>query len=376
VGGFDLRYRAAGDDVDLCWRIQDRGWTIGFSPAAFVWHHRRNSIRAYWRQQKGYGRAEALLEQKWPERYNVLGHYAWNGRIYGAGLTLPLPLLRNRIYGGTWGTAPFQSLYGPPVGLIRSMALMPEWFLLIVVLAALCSLGVLWRHLLFSFPLLVLAAVTVLTQAVVSAGQARPAGNGRSRTGHLRLRLLTAALHVIGPAARLWGRLQSGLTPWRAQSPGPVALPFARHVSLWSEIWHPAEEWIAYIERELKASGSVVLRTGPFDRWDLTVRGGLFASARILSVIEEHGAGTQVIRFSIRPQWTAALSVFVLVLLALTVIELSGGTRELGLGFLLVLVLVLSRGYWEAATATGTAQSVCSSVESAGLEQDRAAAAI
>jgi Predicted glycosyltransferases len=71
VGGFDRRFRAAGDDVDLCWRLQERGWSIGFSPSAMVWHHRRNSVRTYWRQQKGYGRAEAILERKWPERYNA-----------------------------------------------------------------------------------------------------------------------------------------------------------------------------------------------------------------------------------------------------------------------------------------------------------------
>jgi len=24
----------------ICWRLQQEGWTIGFSPAAMVWHHR------------------------------------------------------------------------------------------------------------------------------------------------------------------------------------------------------------------------------------------------------------------------------------------------------------------------------------------------
>src|SRR6266545_4309085 len=66
IGGFDPRFRVAGDDVDVCWRLQERGWTLGFSPSAVVWHHRRNSVRAYWRQQRGYGEAEALLERKWP----------------------------------------------------------------------------------------------------------------------------------------------------------------------------------------------------------------------------------------------------------------------------------------------------------------------
>ena len=31
LGGFDPVYRAAGDDVDICWRFQDAGYTIGFS---------------------------------------------------------------------------------------------------------------------------------------------------------------------------------------------------------------------------------------------------------------------------------------------------------------------------------------------------------
>ena len=85
IGGFDTQFRVAGDDVDVCWRIRDQGWTLGFSPAAQVWHHRRNSVRAYWKQQKGYGKAEALLRKKWPEKYNGVGHVTWAGRIYGNG---------------------------------------------------------------------------------------------------------------------------------------------------------------------------------------------------------------------------------------------------------------------------------------------------
>src|SRR6266498_2864333 len=33
AGGFDPIFRKAGDDVDLCWRLQDREYKIGFSPA-------------------------------------------------------------------------------------------------------------------------------------------------------------------------------------------------------------------------------------------------------------------------------------------------------------------------------------------------------
>src|SRR5262245_20169551 len=90
IGGFDPQFRTAGDDVDVCWRLQQAGGTLGFSPAALVWHHRRNSVRAYWRQQRGYAKAEAMLEAKWPEKYNELGHLTWSGRLYGPGLVQAL----------------------------------------------------------------------------------------------------------------------------------------------------------------------------------------------------------------------------------------------------------------------------------------------
>ncbi|MEJ2232011.1 MAG: glycosyltransferase, partial [Nitrospirales bacterium] len=36
IGGFDPQFRAAGDDVDICWRLQEKGWTLGFHPSAMV----------------------------------------------------------------------------------------------------------------------------------------------------------------------------------------------------------------------------------------------------------------------------------------------------------------------------------------------------
>lgn len=54
IHGFDYQYKKAGDDVDICWRLQQAGHWITFAPGAFVWHHRRQSPRAYLRQQAGY----------------------------------------------------------------------------------------------------------------------------------------------------------------------------------------------------------------------------------------------------------------------------------------------------------------------------------
>ena len=69
--------------MDVCWRLQERGYRLGFTPGGFVWHYRRATVRAYLRQQAGYGEAEALLIQKHPEHYNALGGNMWRGRIYG-----------------------------------------------------------------------------------------------------------------------------------------------------------------------------------------------------------------------------------------------------------------------------------------------------
>lgn len=318
VGGFDERYRAAGDDVDMCWRLQERGWEIGFSPAATVWHHRRNSVKTYWKQQKGYGQAEAILEEKWPERYNSLGHISWGGRIYGKGLTLPIPWGRSRIYSGTWGTALFQSVYGPGTGVLRSLPLMPEWYLLLPILAGFSLLGLLWRPLLVAVPLLVVAILLPIIQAVRSASEAEFSGRPRTFRERLVLRALTALLHLMQPAARLRGRVGHGLTPWRRRSPLRLASPWPRTVEVWSETWRDPTAWLGDIETRLQEEGISVLRGGDFDRWDLEARGGLIGSARLLMALEEHGGGKQLARFRVWPEFGFAGVVAGVFLLALT----------------------------------------------------------
>ncbi|HXW39336.1 MAG TPA: glycosyltransferase family 2 protein, partial [Acidimicrobiales bacterium] len=38
VGGFDASYFMYAEDVDLCWRLQRRGWRVSYAPAAEVVH--------------------------------------------------------------------------------------------------------------------------------------------------------------------------------------------------------------------------------------------------------------------------------------------------------------------------------------------------
>src|SRR5437867_10457793 len=159
-----------------------------------VWHHPRNSIRAYWKQQRGYGRAEALLENKWPQKYNLAGYFSWTGRIYGKGLVRPLGQV-SRIYQGTWGSAPFQRLYQAGPNAVLSALLMPEWYLVLFGLGMLAALG--WHDRPW-IPLLlfILAATAPIIQAWRSASAAVFPSPPRSATEGLVLRLLTASLFI------------------------------------------------------------------------------------------------------------------------------------------------------------------------------------
>ena len=103
--GFNPIYRKAGDDVDICWRLQQAGMWVSFAPGAFVWRHRQ-TVKAYFKQQMGYGEAEALLSYDHPERFNIRGESKWEGNMYGGslpGLRLGQPI----IYAGVFGAGLF-----------------------------------------------------------------------------------------------------------------------------------------------------------------------------------------------------------------------------------------------------------------------------
>jgi GT2 family glycosyltransferase len=297
IGGFDPQFRTAGDDVDVCWRLQERGWTLGFHPAAMVWHHRRNSLRTYWRQQIGYGRAEALLERKWPEKYNGPGHVRWAGRIYGSGLTHALGWRRPRVYHGVWGGAPFQSLYQPAPSLLGSLPQMPEWYLMIASLATIAAFSEVWRPFKLAVPLLAVAIVPPLAQAWLSALRASfPDTPPAPWPTRVRRRLLTALLHLAQPLARLRGRLNEGLTPWRRHGTPGLAPLWPVTTSIWTEYRREPDQRLKEMEEGLRAEGACVLRGGRHDRWDLEVRGGFFGAARLLLGVEEHPGGHQMLR--------------------------------------------------------------------------------
>ena len=352
IGGFDPQFRVAGDDVDICWRLQQRGGTLGFNPAAVVWHHRRNSVRAYWRQQWGYGRAEARLKKKWPEKYNGTGQLTWAGRIYSRGLTRALDFRRGRIYHGIWGAAPFQRLYHPPPHALYSLSLIPEWYLAIPILVGLSALGTVWPPLLFALPLLVFTTITPIAQGWLSTRSVTFSHALPRRAGSFRriaLRLVTVLLHLLHPVARLCGRL-NGRTCGRTHGV-PPRLPLPGATARWTERGTAPDARLRRVEEALQALGSTVRRGGDWDAWDLEVTCGGFGAARLIVAVEDHGAGSQLIR----TRWWPTMSVATLALIgAAAVLAVAAGidgSRSAAAVLGLTTAAVALRSAWQCGAA-------------------------
>jgi glycosyltransferase involved in cell wall biosynthesis len=284
VGGFDPVYTAAGDDVDLCWKVGERGWEIGFHPAALVWHHARPGIRRYLRQQRTYGRAEALVEARHPHRFTATGSARWRGRIYEpfAG-----SLLGQRIYRGMYGTAAYQSVYqgnGHGMGLLRQIG---------VPIAALVmptgAMALRWP--LLSIPAAVALAV-VAALFMVDAARVRPPPGTH---GCLRFRCAVALLGILQPLARTWGRIRQR-TPARQSLPPQAALPdpvnrLRGGVLLMPED-RPREELAVGVVRALRCAGLAVFPASSWDDHDARligstlVRGELVTSSYPLGCVQ------------------------------------------------------------------------------------------
>jgi GT2 family glycosyltransferase len=125
IGGFDPLFHTAGDDVDFCWRLREAGHRLGFAPGAFVWHWRRPSLRAFLRQQRGYGAAERLLIAKHPAKFSKRGGARWEGFVYGGGSVRVMA--GSIIYHGRMGKAGYQSVINRMLPLRGISAPFDQW---------------------------------------------------------------------------------------------------------------------------------------------------------------------------------------------------------------------------------------------------------
>jgi hypothetical protein len=296
LGGFDPVYRAAGDDVDICWRFQDAGYVIGFAPAAIVWHFRRNTVKAYCNQQRGYGKAEALVYSKHPFRFNLFGQAKWLGRIYGDLSTSLLLSRRPVIYSGVFGRGLFQTLYEPPSSLTAFLPLTFEWSAASIVLALAGIVGGGWWLLL---------VVPLLATWAMCANGALKAPIDKRFTG-LKARGLVALLIYLGPLLRGWERIKWRIRETRAQ-PHPalaqteqqarIALrERAFHLAFWSDSGTEKEALIGGLMEFLVPQKYFVVPDTGWSGWDLKIARGICSRALVLVCAENHGGAKRLLR--------------------------------------------------------------------------------
>jgi hypothetical protein len=329
AGGFDPIYMAAGDDVDVCWRLLDRGHAIAYHPAAVVWHHRRGGRRAYLRQQHGYGRAETLVAARHPDRFTGLGGARWRGALYNG---FPPLLARQPIYRGRFGTAAFQSIYrgrghnldlAHQAGLPVSLALLP---LLLSTIGAIRVVG------LAGFALI--ACLFVIDMALT-----RPPL--RSPRLSLGFRAEVALLFMMQPLARLMGRLANTDETARAApaSPWIVAGAVSRKRNI-VMIATPAsrEEIMGGLVRHFREGRLRVVASTGWEEHDCRVLASALVTGDAIST--SHIPGTVQIRVRTRLR-TAPLAFFAL-LAAIAAVA----TPVAAVIVLVTAALELARGVW------------------------------
>jgi hypothetical protein len=383
----------AGDDVDICWRLQRKGYRIAFAPSALVWHHHRDSLRAYWKQQVGYGEGEGWLMDRHPEKF-AGERPLWRGRIYS-----PLPFVRSlwpvHINTGRWGTALFPSVYRRDV---RAGAYLPHRFrwqalsLLLIVAGALAAvLGFTTATVLLSMAGaagFTTTAYRCLSFASRSDLDRVPAIAGWPTVNRLLYTLTIGYLHYVQPFARAVGRLRAAQAPGgpalivrrrRLRPAGVSAADFATGLRLalggidrrrlWSESWVSAEALLSKIASGVTAAQAfraVEVDEGWHSDRDIRVGVPGIGALDLRALVEEHSRGRCLVRVATRLRIAPITGAAPLGAAAVTGVmsELLAGTpAEVVLATALVAVpLIVGLIAWRVGRAVGVVRSVLNQV--------------
>jgi hypothetical protein len=299
VGGFDADYRKAGDDVDFCWRLQQSGQVIAFSPAAIVWHYRRFTLGAFRKQQEGYGEAESMLRFKHLVFFGPTGTAKWKGQIYGAPRFTWL-VNRPLIYHGVFGEGLFQSIYPTPRSEVANYLASLEWVVL-TVFVFLLSIG---------FPSLRIVPYLMFGGTFLVALSYMLHARLEPQFDSVRARLLVTFLAFTQPLVRGWSRyftwLKHKRTPERVIRTPEQELDKVRHeggtgrFEFWNEQGHGRERLLAEATKLLEDEGwSYSLDTG-WNDWDVQMYGSFWWLVRLRTVTEYHGGPKCLTRVALR----------------------------------------------------------------------------
>jgi glycosyltransferase involved in cell wall biosynthesis len=303
IGGFDPIFTKAGDDVDVCWRLQQRGYRIGFNPAGFVWHYRRSTVKAYLKQQRGYGEAEAMLVRKHPEYFNSVGGSIWRGQIYTAS-KFGLVMGRSVIYHGVFATGFFQTLYAAP----------PAWTLM------LCTS--MEYHVMITLPLLVLsvpfqfllpvAMTSPIISAVICIAAAFQADLPKNKKKWWS-RPLVALLYFLQPIARGWARYQGRLGLQETAPAADERLEALRQrdtgesldrLFYWGDGQMDRIDWVNGIVLRLDQQGWANKTDAGWSEHDIELFGNRWSRLQLITATEGYDGGKRLFRVRLRAHWS------------------------------------------------------------------------
>jgi glycosyltransferase involved in cell wall biosynthesis len=324
IGGFREEFRTAGDDVDFCWRLQAAGYRIGFHSAAWVWHLRRRKIGEYFRQQIGYGRAEAQLIPLHPGRFGAISAARWHGWVYDSAFSGGLAGSAV-IYQGVFGYAGFQGIYGGARG-IGYVVSSVQWLLLAL------SLGLVG----IAFPPLAIVAALMLLLSL-STGlrfgwRARLPAEWDSFGARLTVSGLALLQPIVRGAVRVFGslrytRLPQGVPPLtRALVLPKVRIwPLRLGLTLWSSEGKTRDDLLEQF-LDHQRSREVALSVGDgWQDWDVEIYDSAWWSEQITTVTEYHSENDRLTRARLESRPTLlTVSLRVIVLVAALVCWQSG----------------------------------------------------
>jgi O-antigen biosynthesis protein len=347
AGGFDPEYRKAGDDVDFCWRLQTRGGVVAFSPSAIVWHYRRFTLRAFRKQQEGYGEAEAMLRFKHLIFFGPTGTAKWKGQIYGAP-RLTWLFSRPLIYHGVFGQGLFQTLYPAQQSVVAAYLSSIEWFALTIFIGV---LGIPLQWLRIVPVLMLLGSVSVALSWMVNI-RIEP------KYDTIPARLLVGFLAFIQPLGRGWARYFTWLkfkrTPARVIATPEPGLAREEHsggitrINFWNETGAGREALLAETVKLLDEEGWRYSMDTGWKRWDVLVYGTLWWSVKVATVTEYHGGPKCLTRARLGLMMVPTTFLVNAILLSALLYRqfiARSGDRWLWVAFVLFVIWLARRGY-------------------------------
>ena len=345
IGGFDPEYRKAGDDVDFCWRLQQEGEVIAFSPSAIVWHYRRFTLKAFRKQQEGYGEAESLLRFKHLVFFGPTGTAKWKGQVYGAPRFTWL-INQPVIYHGVFGEGLFQCIYPTPQSELAAYLSSIEWVTLTAFLFLLS----------IPFPALRIVAFLMFGGTFLVALSYMIHAKLEPRFDTIRARLLVAFLALSQPLVRGWARYFTWLkfkrTPESVISTKekdftPSNIKGSTKLVLWNEEGKGRELLLTSVIEALEKEGWSYSTDTGWKAWDVQIYGSFWWGVTMRSVTEYHGGPKCLTRVRLTTRMVATTFLLNLLLVSFLIYWAATGRDLLwpGLVYGAVMLAIWWRGY-------------------------------